>query len=154
MIGLIKTQDQAVNYIQDKIIKDVVKFYDLDYIPNFLIFDLNNKRYSTMNIVLKDRTIKYIICFKKEKVHSYGKIYNDEGEGETINKYEFDNNIKDKCERIIYCYQTPYNTEIKYIYVNLLNRLIENKKAYLHNNNADGKQQYIFSVRYLQDFEV
>lgn len=140
---------QAVNLLRTKLMREAEKELNVK-MPLFDINYINSGRYAIMTFFSKTVKVRYAILFKKERFHSYGKIYKDTGEGETINMYEWKEYMKD-CHKIIFAYQNTHSLEFKYIYPEQVAALMKTGKAYIHINQSDKKIQNIFSVRYLND---
>ena len=152
--GLITLEEQAIRGTIKILLKRIKQEYDLDNVPLFNIEYLNNKRYAIINIT--ELKISYAIIFRTQRFHAFGTIfkeYGESGEGETLNFKEWNERIQ-FCEAIIYCYQNLHSLEYRIIYINQLKNMLKLYKAYIYNNKSDGKEEIIFSCRYLQELYV
>ena len=148
---MMKFQIQAVTKIKPRIMKMVKFEFNLEYLPVLSDMNINNGRYT----ILKFNEVKrsYAVVFKKQRFHSFGKIFNEIGEGETINKDDFDNELSE-CKGIFYVYQTIHSLEYYYIEVEELRKLIYQRKAHEYINKADGKKQYAFNFNNLNEIVI
>jgi hypothetical protein len=86
---------------------------------------------------------RFFVLFKREHFHSYGRISGEGGDGESINVQDFEYAVYElDIEEFLYIY--PDNSIYKI-------RAVEIRKAAVfYNNEKDGREQYLFSIKKLQ----
>ena len=93
-------------------------------------------------IIQAENKTRFYVLFKRDFFNSYGKITGNEGIGESINIDDFDYAVYEQdVERFLYIY--PNN----HVYTITPRELRRN--AFCYHNEADGKEQYLFSIKKL-----
>jgi hypothetical protein len=150
---MLKYESQAVG-IMKKLLYRKAKIELNDDFPLISTENINNNRYAIIKYLstITGRSVKYAILFKKQRFHSFGKIFEDKGEygeGETINEDDYNNSLN-KTNEIYFLYQNNRNIELVSIKPERIEKLKESGKVYIYTNKSDNKRELIFNCKWLR----
>ena len=113
MKPVIRYEIQVVELLIRQLMPEAKRLLQTNTTPLVTKQYINRARYCIIKFKHEGDVVKYGILFKKQRIHSFSKIYPDEkGEGESVNVYDFKRHFND-CHKggIIYIYQNTWESE-------------------------------------------
>ena len=126
--------NNALVRFKKQLMKDHIPFADHD-------FYINQRRYKIMEI----DDLRYLVIFKRDFFNTYGREFNDDMIGETINREDLKKALANNCTYLLYLYE---DGKIYYVHIG---SLID--KWHLRETKAEGKEEYAFGISNLRRWE-